>query len=162
MLSQTQFNPFYRSSEGADPNNYVNAEGRLQGDRPNMFRVMGVFNNLPCDLQASAAVDFSDGRHHTRQARVTSDVLAQGSQTVIMERDFRLEAVQAIDLSIGKLFNIGGNFQLKVQGTVFNVLNTGNDLELATQRFDVEQPPIFVPISWTKPRRLALNVGVQF
>jgi hypothetical protein len=162
MYSQTQFNPFYRSAEGSDPNNYVNAEGRLQGDRPNMFRMMGVFNNLPWELQASAAVDFSDGRHHTRQVRVTSDFLAQGSQTVIMERDFRLEAVQSIDLSIGRLFNIGSDFQVRVQGTIFNLLNTGNDLELATQRFDIDEDPIFVPISWTKPRRLALTLGVQF
>jgi hypothetical protein len=127
-----------------------------------MFRMMGVFNNLPWELQASAAVDFSDGRHHTRQVRVTSDFLAQGSQTVIMERDFRLEAVQSIDLSIGRLFNIGSDFQVRVQGTIFNLLNTGNDLELATQRFDIDEDPIFVPISWTKPRRLALTLGVQF
>src|SRR4029453_14376874 len=117
---------------------YVNAEGRLQGDRPNMFRLMGVFNNLPWDLQASAAVDFSDGRHFTRQVRVTEDdngiALGQGSQTVIMDRDHRLEAAQSIDFSIGKLFNIGSGFQIKVQGTIFNLLNTGNDLELATQR----------------------------
>jgi hypothetical protein len=160
MLSQTQFNPFYRSQEGSDPNNYVNAEGRLQGDRPNMFRLQAVFLNLPWGLQSSAAVDFSDGRHHTRQVRVTG--LGQGSQTVIMQRDYRLEAVQSIDVSIGKLFNVGSDFQIKVQGTIFNLLNTGNDLFLATQRFNIDEEPIFVPTSWTKPRRLALQVGMQF
>ena len=79
-----------------------------------------------------------------------------------MERGFRLGAVQNIDLSIGKIFNFGRNFQVKVNGTIFNVLNTGNDLFLATQRFNVDQEPIFVPTSWTKPRRLALSVGMQF
>ena len=84
MLSQTQFNPFYRSQEGADPNNYVNADGRLQGDRPNMFRAMGVFNNLPWGLTSSVAVDFSDGPPRNRQIRaVTDDLgndLGQGPQ----------------------------------------------------------------------------------
>lgn len=162
MLGQTQFNPFYRSSEGRDPNNYVNAEGLLQGDRPNMFRIQGVFHNLPWELESSVAVDFSDGRHHTRQMRVTSDFLGQGAQTVIMERDFRLEAVQTIDVSIGRPINVGPNFQIVLEGTVFNLLNTGNDLELATQRFNIGEDPVFVPTLWTRPRRLALQVGVQF
>ena len=45
------------STEGSDPNNYINAEGRLQGDRPNMFRAQAVFFKLPWDIVASRAVD---------------------------------------------------------------------------------------------------------
>jgi hypothetical protein len=98
--------------------------------------------------------------------RVTADDngvdLGQGAQTVIMQRDFRLEAIQSIDVTIGKVFNVGGDFQIKVLGTIFNLLNTGNDLVLATQRFDVDEEPIFVPTQWAKPRRLGLQVGMQF
>ncbi len=166
MLAQVQFNPFYGSREGSDPNQYVNAEGLLQGDRPNMFRVQGIFNNLPWGIQLATAVDFSSGRPHTRLYRVPSTatpggVLAQGSTNVIMERGFRLEPIEAIDVTIGKVFNVGSDVQFRLEGTIYNLLNSGNDLNLATLLLS-EPGEEFVPDTWAKPIRLQLRFGVQF
>ena len=158
MISQTQFNPFYGSREGSDPNQYLNSEGSLQGDRPHMFRLQGVFRALPGDLQASVATDFSSGRHITRQIRVPTD---QGRITVIMQRDIRLSAIQTIDFSLGKIFNLGKGAKFRVEGTVFNVLNSDNELNIADLRL-ASPDEKFIPDFWTQPRRLQLRLGIQF
>jgi len=159
FISQTQFNPFYGNRDGSDPNQYYNADGRLQGDRPNMFRVQGVFFDLPGGLHASVAADFEDGRLLNRQIRVPTD---QGRVTVIMQREAqRLGAIQAVDVTVGKLFNLGGNAQLRVEGTVFNLLNADNALSVASLRL-ANPGETFTPDTWTQPRRLQLRLGFQF
>ena len=158
MLSQVQFNPFYSSLEGSDPNNYVNATGRLQGDRPNMFRVQGVFSNLPLGIQASASLDFSSGNHHVRAFR---EGFEQGSQRVIMERDLRFSSIKVVDLTFGRKFAIGGSgANLRLEGTIFNLLNSDNELEMAD--ITLSEGETFVPDLWTKPRRLQVRIGMQF
>jgi len=157
MLSQTQFNPFYSGRDGSDPNNFTNADGRLQGDRPHMFRVQGVFFKLPADLQASVSADFSSGRHHVRQFQVPLD---QGLTRVILERDLRLSTFKVIDVTIGKRINIGDQVQIRLEGTIFNLLNSNNELSLADLALDEGEQ--FTADSWTKPRRLQLRVGFQF
>lgn len=158
FISQTQFNPFYGNRDGSDPNAYYNAEGDLQGDRPHMFRVQGVFRGLPLDLHAAVSADFETGRHLTRQIRVPTD---QGRVTVIMERGFRLDPIQAIDVTVGRMFNFGEDVQLRVEGTIFNLLNSDNPLSVASLRL-ADPSEDFVPDSWTQPRRLQLRLGFQF
>ena len=85
-LSQFQNNPSYGSKDGSDLiNSYLNAEGRQQGDRPHMFRVQGVFQNLPAKLTASVLADFESGRYYVRQIRVPGSVLDQGSTVIIKD-----------------------------------------------------------------------------
>jgi hypothetical protein len=167
-LSQVQFNPFYGSKEGSDPNNWVNADGRLQGDRPHMFRLQSVYR-LPWDLMFSANLDFSSGRAMTRQIRVSG--LAQGTKDVIMApggaadcgfgEPCRLSPFQAVDLSIGKRFRMGDRAELKFDAYVFNLLNSDNELNFNTLR--VQSPDgEFVPLQYTKPRRLMLRAGFSF
>ncbi len=77
MLSQEQFNPLVRHrGMAADPNHFINAEGRLQGDRPHMFRVQGVVM-LPYEVQLSTSTEFSSGRAFNRQISVGG--LGQGT-----------------------------------------------------------------------------------
>lgn len=160
-LDQRQFNPFYGSLRESDPNTWVNAEGRLQGDRPNMFRVQGVWNQLPFGLNASASLDFSDGRPHTRQFSVGLD---QGHKRVIMERDIRLDPFQVVDLTIGRRFLITQNFKLQLNGTIYNLLNANNVTDLESQGSQVLSQPgdVFTPGTWTQPRRLQIQLGMQF
>ena len=160
FLSQVQFNPFYGGRDGSDPNQYYNADGRLQGDRPNMFRIQAVFFDLWGGLHASVAADFESGRLMNRQIRIPTD---QGRVTVIMEREFeRLDPIQAVDVTVGKLFKFSDSgFQLRVEGTVFNLFNSDNPLSVASLRLS-NPGDQFVPDSWTQPRRLQLRLGFQF
>ena len=160
-LSESQFNPFYGSRQGSDPNAWINADGRLQGDRPHMFRLQAVFQNLPWDMIGSIAGDFESGRHHTRQIRTPSGLLNQGRVDIIMERDLRLNPIQAIDVSLAKRFYFGGDVAIRVEGTVFNLLNSDNELSLADLR--LQAPGDVFPVSfWTQPRRLQLRLGFEF
>ncbi|MCI0417505.1 TonB-dependent receptor [bacterium] len=157
-LEQTQFNPFYGSRNGSDANNWLNASGRLQGDRPHMFRVQAVFFNLPGDLQASVLADFETGRHFTRQFFVGG--LTQGRQRVIMERDLRLDPIESIDVTVGRRFNIGGAAQFRLEGTIYNIFNSDN--ALALQDLRLAEGDVFIPSFWTQPRRLEVRLGFQF
>lgn len=160
-LDQRQFNPFYGSLRESDPNTWVNAEGLLQGDRPDMFRVQGVWSQLPLGINAAVNVDFSTGRPHTRQYRVG---LEQGGKRVIMERDIRLDPIQVIDLTVGRRFALSKGFNIQLNGTIYNLLNSDNVLDLSSQASQVLANPgdAFTPGTWTKPRRLQLQLGMQF
>lgn len=161
MLAQEQAAPFYGSLEGSDPNNYINAEGHLQGDRPHMFRLQTVFFKLPWDLVFSAALDLESGRAHNRQIRVGD--LGQGNSVVIMESTGALHysPVQNIDLSFGKRFSLGEHARLRVDAQIYNLLNSNQELSFGT--LELQNPgDKFVADTWVKPRRLQFRLGVEF
>lgn len=161
MLAQDQNAPFFSSKEGSDPNNFINATGRLQGDRPHMFRVQSIFSRLPWDLQFSANVEFSSGRAHNRQIRVGD--LGQGTAVVIMQPSgtLRFSAIEAVDLSVAKKFEVGNGMRIRVEGTLYNLLNSNQELSFAS--LELARPSeTFVPDSWMKPRRLQLRLGFEF
>jgi hypothetical protein len=166
--NQSQFNPFYGSKEGSDPNYWTNSFGRLQGDRPHMFRLQSVYN-LPWDVMFSANIDFSSGRAHKRIVRVGG--LGQGSRDVIMAaggaedcgfgEPCRLAPFQVVDLSIGKRIRMGDRAELKFDAYIFNLLNSDNELEWQTQRLQTTSDE-FVPSFWAKPRRIMIRAGFAF
>ena len=158
MLDDTQFNPLYGSRDGSDPNHFINASGRLQGDRPHMFRAQGVFFDLWGGINASFAMDLSSGRPFNRQIRVPTE---QGRKSVIMERDLRHSTFKTIDVSVGKIFHLGNDVGIRVDGTIFNILNSDNELEWADLRL-ASPDETFVPVDWIQPRRLQLRLGFQF
>ena len=116
-------------------------------------------------LMASTAIEFSSGRSHNRQINAVRDlILEQGTTTVIMEPggSFRYSPTQSIDLSIGKRINLGNDVQIRVDGQIFNLLNSGSG--------DIFLNPLpcrllkitFIPDTWVKPRRLQVRIGFQF
>ena len=158
-LSQFQNNPSYGSKDGGDlVNQYLNAEGRQQGDRPHMFRVQGVFNRLPLGLNASVLANFESGRYHVRQIRVGG--LTHGSTRIILEQNLRLEAVKAIDVTVGRKFPLGAGIVARVDGSIYNILNSDTPLELTTLVLNAGES--FIPDFWTQPRRLEVRLGLQF
>jgi len=160
-LDIRQFNPFYGSTTESDPNTYVNAFGRLQGDRPDMFRIQGVWNNLPWGLNAAANLDFSTGRPFNRQARAG---LEQGRKRFIVERGFREPNIKSIDLTVGRRFPLSKGVAALVNATIYNVLNADNPLSLNSQTSQVLVSPgdEFTQGLWTQPRRLQFQLGLQF
>ena len=81
---QSQNNPFYGSTQGQDPNSYLNADQVLQGDRPHMFRLQGVFL-LPAEFIISPSINIESGKPFNRQTRGPSD-LTQPSPNIILAR----------------------------------------------------------------------------
>jgi hypothetical protein len=167
--AQAQFNPPYGGTEGRDPNNLLNGYGRLQGDRPNMFRAQGLFE-FPWEIMFSASLELSDGRAHNRQIRVAG--LGQGSVNANMEPGgaYRYPPIQNIDLSIGKRVHLGGETFLRFDARLYNLLNQDtiynyNNLRLQTPVQGLSIQDQFYEQSaqaWYKPRRLEFRVGVDF
>lgn len=159
--NQLQFNAFYRSKEGNNPNQYVNATGLLQGDRPSMFRAQVLFLKLPWDLQAASSIEFSSGRPYTRQIRGHGPN-EFGLYSVNMEvpGSRRHSPVQNIDLSVGKRIPMR-QVQLLLDAEILNLLNSNQELSFQTLALD-DPSQTFVPDSWVQPRRVQLQIGVQF
>ena len=159
MLSDTQFNPFYGSREGADPNNFINADQYLQGDRKHMFRLEGDYM-LPWDLELNGVVNLQSGRAYNRQTRVP---LNQGLTRIIVEPasdDMRLPSTTLVDLAIGKRFKLPRGTTLKVDAQVFNVFN--EDAPQFWETLALQPGDRFVPSDWVLPRRVMLRLGLEF
>ena len=160
MLSQAQFNPFYSSTEGSDPNHFLNAEGRLQADRPHMFRLQGLVR-LPWDVQLSGNVDLSTGRSHNRQIRAGG--LGQGTVSVIMEPggSYRFPATRNIDFLVGKRIPLGRGAAIRLEAWVYNLLNDDQVLSYSDLRLQ-RASDTFTADTWVEPRRLQFRFGLQF
>lgn len=159
FLSQWQFNPFYSSREGADPNSFLNADGQLlQGDRPHMLRVQANFQ-LPWNVNLNTLVNLQSGRPYSRQYRVPTE----GRPAAIMEpaNDDQRHGFQYLwDLGVGKRFSLSKDVGLQVDLQLLNVLNkTPTDW---WETVVLSEGDDFVPQWWVKPRRLQLHVGVEF
>jgi len=161
MRSQAQFNPFYGSTEGSDPNEHINAYGRLQGDRPHMFRTQAVFV-LPGDVNFSASLNLEQGRATTRQRRIGG--LNQGTIPVILQPGGvnRFPNVKILDLTVGKRFRFGdGNSAVRFDATLYNVFNSDTPISYASLILQTVEDD-FTPVSWFDPRRLMFRLGFEF
>ncbi len=163
---ESQNNPFYGSSVGQDPNAYMNLNDgqRLQGDRPHMFRLQGVWF-LPWDFLLGVNANFESGKPFSRQIRAPGGVTAQPSQNFIVElagtRDgLNHPDIMMLDLRLGRRVNVG-DLQLKLDAYLYNALNSTASIWNSSLR--IENPgEQFIPSSWVEPRRLMFLAGFVF
>jgi hypothetical protein len=140
-------------------NQYINAKGHLQGDRPHMFRTQVVCSRLPWNLQAASSMEFSSGRSYNRQIALHPG--PSGKVNMETPGSRRHSPIQNIDLSIGKRIPVGDRLQLGLEGQILNLLNSSQELSFASLVLnDASQP--FIPNAWVQPRRLQLRIGLQF
>jgi outer membrane receptor protein involved in Fe transport len=160
-LSDWQFNPFYGSTANSDPNNYINGDQHLQGDRLHMFNVQANFL-LPYSMHIGTMVTLQSGRPYSRQIGVW---LNQGKTNVIMEPasdDQRFPSQALIDLSWGKRFKLSDSVDLNLDLQLFNLLN--EDAPDYWESLSVGEGGAFVPdyAYITLPRRLQLRFAIEF
>ena len=164
-LLQSQGNPFYASSDGRDPNNWINADQALQNDREHVLQFQGSFE-LPWKMIGTATYSFMTGKPYSRQlvigGRGSAAPLAQGGQRIIAvpaSDDTRLPDQNNFDLSFGRRFDVG-QVQLKLDLQVLNVFN-----EDTWDWWDTLQVPAdeeYVPSGYLFPRRVMIRFGLQF
>ncbi len=165
MLTDSQFNPFYGGSDGNDPNNYINANQRLQADRPHMLRLAGTVQ-LPGGVDLSSVINIQSGRAYNRQTRVGG--LGQGTVRVIMDPagstsqafgELRYPTEKRVDLSAAKTFALG-DVDLKIDAQVFNLLN--EDTYTLNETLVLQAGDEFLRTDFFWPRRLMLRLGLAF
>ncbi len=164
-LSQGQGSPFYTSSEGRDPNNWINATQALQNEREHVLQVQTTFA-LPWELNGSVVYSFLGGKPFSRQVQVgagsSASPLNQGTQTIIAvpaDSSQRLPDQNNLDLALGRVFDVGPT-ELRVDVQLFNVFN--EDAHDWWESLVVLPSEQFVPSGYLAPRRVMAKVGVRF
>ena len=158
----SSFFPFDNSVYGQDPNDYINADGLLNGDRQYIFKLQGTYL-LPWDLRFSGNYSLMSGRPYARQIAVLLD---QGIRTVFAEeRDGsrRTETINLLDLRIEKDFPITGSFSVAFSADLFNVFNNGAFLDVATTLSGPGTEGLFgAGAIFVPPRRLMIGTKLRF
>ncbi len=164
-LLQSQGSAFYTSTDGRDPNNWINANQALQNDREHVLQFQGSFE-LPWRLVGTATYSFMTGKPYSRQLFVgggqSPSPLAQGLQRVIAipaSDDTRLPDQNNFDLSFGRRFDTG-KFQLKLDVQLLNVLN--EDTHDWWEELAVAPDEEYVPAGYLYPRRVMIRLGLEF
>ena len=164
-LSQSQGSPFYTSSEGRDPNNWINGDQALQNDREHVVQFQGSFE-LPWNLVGTATYSFMTGKPYNRQLTVgqanSASPLAQRATRVIAipaSDDTRLPDQNNFDIALGRRFDVG-QIQLKLDVQVFNVFN--EDTHDWWQDLRVPVDDEYVPSGYLFPRRVMIRFGLEF
>lgn len=146
--------------EAAGPNDFVNTDGRLIGDRPVVAKVQLIYR-APWGIQVAANVQHQTGRFWSRQVRVAG-LGFPTAPTINMEAntgDRRVEDVDMVDMRIQKAFDLApSGLRLELFADALNLTNTdaneGIGSVLGTSSA-FGTPTRFVP-----PRRLML--GTKF
>jgi outer membrane receptor protein involved in Fe transport len=158
----SSFFPFDNSIYGQDPNDYINADGLLNGDRKYIFKLQGTYR-LPWDLALSGNYSVMSGRPFARQIAVLLD---QGIRTIFAEeRDGsrRTDTVNLLDMRLEKAFQINNSFAVAVTADLFNVFNNSAFLDVATTLSGPGTEGVFgVGSIFVPPRRLMLGAKLRF
>lgn len=147
----------------ADPNELVNNSGwepLLQGDRTYMFKVQGSYF-FPHDVSLSASYIAQTGKPLARTVQVLG--MNQRAFTVNAEPRgsvWRLDSWNLLDLRIEKLFRLSDRIRASIAGDIFNVFNTGTQIEAASTRGLAED--FMEPARIEAPRRLQVVFKLKF
>jgi hypothetical protein len=146
---------------GANPNDFVNTDGKLMGDRPWTFRTQMVYE-LPHGFLVGANYTYQSGRPYARLIRLEADVLGQ-TTTILAERitgDRRVASWNALDIRLQKSFEVGRGARI---GLFADLLNTFNDdAHENVLDFRGDAPEFETPSKFVLPRRLMLGAKFTF
>ena len=151
------------SDFGQNPNDFVNAYGKLLGNRPHTFKVQFVAE-LPVGFVVSGNYLYQSGRAWARRSRVIEPDLGFPSapEINIEERDGSRHVPNQsnLDLRLEKRFSLGKTARLSFLADALNLFNTGVNQGVLSRIVDVET--FGVPSDFLYPRRLMLGAKFTF
>jgi outer membrane receptor protein involved in Fe transport len=152
------------SDFGQNPNDLVNAEGKLLGNRPHTFKVQAVVQ-LPHQFLVGANFLHQSGRAWARRARISEPDLGfpTAPEINIEARDgSRTVPDQTVlDMRLQKSFSLTEKVKLALFGDALNLFNSDAN-EAVLSRF-VDVPETFgVPSEFVPPRRFMLGAKLTF
>ncbi len=146
---------------GQNPNDYVNADGLLIGDRPVVFKASGVYE-IGWGTTIAANYGFQSGRPWGREVRFSG--LVPGATRVLYEPlsgDRRVEPLNQLDMRLEKALSFsGGKIEGAVFGDLLNVLNNDGTQSVLDRRF--VSANFGVGSSFVLPRRLMIGAKFRF
>jgi len=152
------------SDFGQNPNDLINAGGKLLGDRPHTFKSQLVVQ-LPHGFLVGANYLFQSGRAWARRARISEPELGFPSapEINIEERDGsrRVPNQSNLDLRLQKAFSLRKNVKFAVFGDLLNVFNSDTNEGVLSRIVDVEED-FGVASDFVLPRRFMVGAKLTF
>ena len=145
-------------SYGSDPNDFINAYGRLANDRPWVLKVQTAYS-FPWGILASANWIYQTGRP---DPSFTGFRLDQGFRRVLAEArgPDRFPNWSMLDLRLQKTFHIGDRVRFSTIFDVWNVFNANTDTYWASHRM---YSSLYKGRDWLfYPRRLQIGFKLEF
>jgi outer membrane receptor protein involved in Fe transport len=154
--SGLEFNPF-----GRNPNDLVNAAGRLNGDVGWQFKLQSVVR-LPWGIQGSANLDYHENAHRIRVRTIPASIAGQSSTIILQPRGElgRLPSITILDARLQKEFALGHGARVAVFLDALNLTN--ENAPQAVVQANVTSSAYQVPTTFVAPRRLMLNGKFSF
>lgn len=156
------FGTIGRGGTNGGPNDFVNTDGLLIGDRPVVAKAQLIYA-LPWGLQLSGNLQHQTGRPWARQIRV-GGLGFPSKPTIYMEPldgSRRVPNLDLFDTRVQKTFDLGASTRLDLFLDALNLTNTDATENVLSRRGD--QPSSFgVPSKFVYPRRLQLGARIKF
>jgi hypothetical protein len=143
---------------GRDPNDLVNARGRLANDRPHMFRIMAGIDVPQTGFVVAANFQQFSGKPWAAAAQIA---LPQGDQRVLLEPrgSRRLSSQSLLDLRVSRPIALRGVGRIELLLDVLNALNEAAEEGVATD--NLFSPNFGQAIAFVDPRRAMVSARVN-
>ncbi len=146
---------------GQNPNDYVNADGLLIGDRPVVFKASGVYE-IGWGVTVAGNYGFQSGRPWGREVRFNG--LVPGATRVLYEPfsgDRRVKPLNQLDVRLEKALSFSdGRIEGAVFGDLLNSLNNDGTQSVLDRRSTSAN--FGVGSSFVLPRRLMIGAKFRF
>jgi carboxypeptidase family protein/TonB-dependent receptor-like protein len=157
------FGTIGRGGTNGGPNDFVNTDGLLIGDRPVVAKAQVIYQ-LPFGFQVSGNLQHQTGRPWARQIRVAG-LRFPSNPTIYMEPldgSRRVPSLDLIDARIQKTFALGGpGVRLDLFVDALNLTNSDTTESVLSRRGD-QRATFGVPSRYVYPRRLQLGARIKF
>lgn len=154
--SGLEFQPF-----GRNPNDLVNAAGRLNGDVGWQYKLQTVVR-LPFGFQASANVDSHANAHRLRTRTIPASIAGQSSTIILQPRGElgRLPSITIVDARLQKEFPLGRGARMILFLDALNLNNENAPQAVVTA--NVTSSSYQFPTTFVAPRRFMLSGKFSF
>lgn len=149
---------------GQNPNDFINTDGRLSGDRPVVLKTQllyewgwGITSSFNLQSQSGKPI-YSEIRVPASVTRITGVT----SRVVAFENDGedRTKQWTTLDARVEKSFDLGGRAELAVFGDFLNLINSDANESVLDRRLGNSN--YLVPSRFILPRRLMIGAKFRF
>jgi hypothetical protein len=148
---------------GQNPNDFINSDGRLIGDRPVVLKAQFLYQ-LPGGVMSSFNLQSQSGKPIYSEIRVPTSVThVTGTNRIIAnvaDGEQRTKIWQTLDARVEKAFTVGGTAEVAVFGDLLNIFNSDANESVLDRR--IGNSNYLVPSRFVLPRRLMIGAKFRF
>ncbi len=148
---------------GQNPNDFINSDGRLAGDRPVVLKAQFLYQ-MPWGIMTSFNFQSQSGRPIYQEIRPAGSLTGIPGTTRIVanqaDGELRTALWQTLDARVEKSFTLGGNSELAVFGDFLNLTNSDANESVLDRRLG--NANYLVSSRFIAPRRLMVGGKFRF